>query len=148
MALNRFEPAMSPQDYKTYRIALPKSTHFADSTCEDVECAAYANGWRSLIDESAELGAKQAFYIRKQSGRGFTESRTPEGLTEFLFRPGQPCFTQHKVRTELPEIFMVQGGDFRGNPRGTPAVTHTRPEHWVEDFAEHQDKLNTILERG
>jgi hypothetical protein len=146
--MERFTPNMAPQDYKTYRVAMPKATHWENVSCEDDECPAYANGWRSVIDESNELGMQQAHYIRKLSGRGFVESRTPEGMTEFVFRPGQPCFTQHKARTELPEIFLVQGGDFRGNPMGVPTITHRRPELWVEDFAEHQDKLNTILERG
>jgi hypothetical protein len=146
--MNRLTPNLAAQDYKTYRVSIPKSTHWVTVSCEDAECQAYASGWRSVIDEASELGQKQAHYIRTQSGRGFTESRTPEGMTEFLFRPGQPCFTQHQERGELPEIFIVQGGDHRGNPLRTPTVTHTRPEFWVEDFAEHQDKLATILERG
>jgi hypothetical protein len=144
----RLTPNMRPQDYMTYRIIAPKATHFGPATCEDVECAAYAKGWSSLIDEATELGQKQAHYIRNHSGRSFTESRTEAGLTDFVFRPGQPCFAQHVYRNELPAIFRVDGGDFRGNPLGIQPVTHTRPEYWVEDFQEHQDKVKTVLERG
>lgn len=144
----RIPPNMRPEDYVTYRIAAPTRTHFGPATCEDVDCKAMANGWSSLIDESTQLGQRQAFYIRKHSGRSFTESRTPAGLTEFIFRPGQDCFAQHVYRNELPALFVRQGGDFRGNPLGTKPVTHTRPEFWVEDFSEHQDKVKTILERG
>lgn len=144
----RLMPNMRPQDYKTYRIVSPIQSHFGPATCEDVECDAYAKGWSSLIDEATELGAKQAYYIRTHSGRSFTESRTPAGLTDFLFRPGQPCFRQHTYRNELAPIFRVQGGDFRGNPLAIQPVTHTKPEFWVEDFQEHQDKVKTVLERG
>jgi hypothetical protein len=144
----RLTPNMRPQDYTTYRIISPRRTHFGPATCEDVECDAYVKGWSSLIDEATELGQKQAHYIRTNSGRSFTESRTPAGLTEFIFRPGQPCFRQHVYRNELPAIFRVEGGDFRGNPLRIQPVTHTRPEFWVEDFQEHQDKVKTVLERG
>lgn len=142
------QPNMNAADYKTYRISLPTATHWVEVSCEDFECCHYANGWRTLVDERTELGMKQAHYIRKMSGRSFTESATPIGGTEFLFRPGQPCFETHRVRGERPEIFLVQGGDFRGNPLRIPVVRHARAEHWVEDFAEHQDRVKTILERG
>jgi hypothetical protein len=144
----RLMPAMRPSDYKTYKILAPRRTHFGPASCEDVECPAYAKGWSTLIDESTELGKKQAHYIRKMSGRGFTESRTSAGLTDFVFRPGQPCFRQHVYRNELPAIFKVEGGDFRGNPLGVPSVTHTKPDFWVEDFAEHQENVKSTLERG
>jgi hypothetical protein len=144
----RLTPNMPAHAYKTYRIISPHSTHFGPASCEDVECGAYAKGWSSLIDETTALGQKQAHYIRRSSGRSFTESKTPAGLTEFIFKPGQTCFAQHVYRNELPAIFRVQGGDFRGDPLKTPPVTHTKPEFWVEDFQEHQDKVKTTLERG
>jgi hypothetical protein len=144
----RITPNMQPQDYVSYRIVAPSRTHFGPATCEDVDCKAMANGWSSLIDEATGLGQKQAHYIRKMSGRSFKESRTPAGLTEFLFTSGQKCFAQHTYRNELPPIFKVQGGDYRGNPRGIQPVIHTKPEFWVEDFQGHQDKVKTVLERG
>jgi hypothetical protein len=146
--MNIIAPNMPASDYKTYRVSMPQATHWVDISCEEAECENYANGWKTLVDERNELGMKQAHYIRKESGRGFTEERTPIGGTAFVFRPGQPCFTRHKVRGHQPEIFLVQGGDYRGNPRGIPTVRHKRPEDWVEDFALHQEKVKTILERG
>lgn len=144
----RLTPNMNPQDYVSYRIVSPKASHFGPATCEDVDCQAMEKGWSSLIDEATDLGARQAYYIRTDSGRSFKESRTEAGLTEFLFSPGQKCFAEHTYRNELPPIFRVQGGDHRGNPLGVPVVTHTRPEFWIEDFQEHQDKVKTVLERG
>ncbi len=144
----RIQPNMPARDYVTFRILAPYRTHFGPATCEDVECKAMANGWHSLIDESTDLGQKQAHYIRRGSGRSFKESRTPEGLTDFYFRPGQDCFAQHVYRNEMPAAYVKQGGDFRGNPMRIQPVTHTKAEFWVEDFSEHQDKVKTILERG
>lgn len=146
--MNIIEPNMPASAYKTYRISLPTATHWVEVSCEEAECPHYRDGWRTLVDERTDLGQKQAHYIRKESGRGFTEERTPIGGTAFLFRPGQPCFTKHRVRGERPEIFLVQGGDFRGNPLRIPTVRHKRPEDWVEDFALHQEKVSSILERG
>lgn len=142
------EPNMRPQDYTTYQILCPRSSHFAVVSCEDAECPHYRDGWRSVFDENTDLGKRQAHYVRHESGRGFKEYRTPEGLTGFLFSPGQPCFTQHKMRNDRLPLFRVKGGDYRGNPLGVPTVTHKRADDWVEDFAEHQDKVKTILERG
>ncbi len=146
--MNIITPNMPASAYKTYRISLPTATHWVEVSCEEAECPHYRDGWRTLVDERTDLGQKQAHYIRKESGRGFTEERTPIGGTAFLFRPGQPCFTKHRVRGERPEIFLVQGGDFRGNPLRIPTVRHKRPEDWVEDFALHQEKVSSILERG
>src|SRR5258708_2429354 len=95
----RIEPMMGVNSYKTYSLISPIKTHFNNATCDEVECVHQANGWRTLIDESTPLGEKQAYYIRKMSGRHFSEQRTPEGRTLFTFSPGQQCFTQHKVHT-------------------------------------------------
>jgi hypothetical protein len=54
---------------------------------------------------------------------------------------------KHQVRLEKPEIFIVKGGDHRGNPKGTPTRVHTKAEFWVEEFAETQDKIQTQIEK-
>lgn len=147
--MSNFTPRLGADAFKTYQIAAPKSTHWTVVTCEEYGCAAGANGWKSLIDESTDLGQKQAFYIRKHSGRKFTAQKLASGLTEFTFTSGQPCFAEHKERVEdRPEIYLVKGGDKRGNPRRIKPVTHTRPEFWVEDFQENQDALRSRIEKG
>lgn len=146
--LNRLNPLMPAGAYKTYQIASPLSTHWFTVSCEDAECGNYLRGWMTTIDERTELGKKQAHYIRSLSGRSFTAEVNAVGMTEFTFRPGQPCFQEHKERGERPELYLVKGGDHRGNPRRIAPQRHTKPEHWVEDFAEHQDKLSTEIEKG
>lgn len=144
----RIAPLMPATAYKTYQIRMPLSTHWVDVTCEDFECGAYLHGWVTTIDERTDLGRKQAHYIRNMAGRSFKESRSGLGLVEFEFRPGQPCFAKHKVRGDRPEVFIVRDGDFRGNPRGTPARVHKNGREWVEDFSEHLDTINTEIEKG
>ena len=146
--LNRMAPALPADQMKTYAIHAPLNTHFRDATCEESDCQAYQHGWRSTIDETSNLGQMQAHYIRRESGRGFTEEKTEDGMTVFTFKPGQKCFQQHKARLDRAELFVVRDGDWRGNPRGTEARVHKRAADWVDDFAEHQDRIHTLAERG
>lgn len=143
--LTRIQPQLPPQSRKTYGISAPAATHFRRATCAEVDCTHYLRGWKTTVDESTDLGQKQAHYIRRESRRGHTESRTAAGLTEFLFEAGQRCFRPHQVRVDRPEIYVVRQGDWRsyGDRR-----RHTRAEDWVEDFSEHQDRLADRLRRG
>jgi hypothetical protein len=45
-------------------------------------------------------------------------------------------------------VYRVKGGDFRGNPLRTPTRTVNRPELWVEEFAENQDRIKQAIEKG
>ena len=112
--LNRVAPALPVSSYKTYSIKSPLASHWRDASCAEYGCTAYANGWQTKVDEATELGQKQAHYIRKQSGRGFTEQR--EGvITVFSFEPGQTCFAPgHRVPSGREHIYTVRGGDWRG----------------------------------
>jgi hypothetical protein len=143
--LNRIEPAAGPEAFKTYGIRAPLSTHWRAASCAEVECEHYLNGWRTIVPADSP----QAEYIRRRSGRKFTEERQPGGLTEFTFPAGQPCFqaSAHRLRVEREERFLIRDGDHRGNPRGTP-VRELRPDDWADDFANHQDKIATQFERG
>lgn len=133
-----------PQDFQTYKIVQPRDTTIVAS-CQQVGCKHWREGWVSLIDETNQFGASQAYYIRHDSGRTFTESRNAAGMTVFRFECHQRCFTEHRTR---PARFGVVGGDARGNPRGTPARIHSRPEDWVEDASEHLDRIRAVRARG
>lgn len=143
--VNRITPALPVGAMKTYEIRMPKQTHWREATCAEVECPEFQNGWTTRLPRGSEL-----VDVLRRSGRRFheiTDLTSPE--LEFIFEPGQPCFraTTHRVRVDRPELFVVREGDWRGNPRGT-SRQHRRPEDWVDDFATHQDKLATALERG
>lgn len=145
---SRVDPRMPVHAMQTFQIVAPKSTHTVRVSCEEAECRAYANGWRMTIDLGTDLGLKQAHYIKHLSGRSYRKVGVNGSLVELEFASGQPCFAEHRVRNELPEVFRVKGGDHRGNPLKTPTRVHKRPEFWVEEFAEHQDRLKTQIERG
>jgi hypothetical protein len=139
----RIEPNMPAHLYQTYSITAPTDTTIV-AACEQVACAAWRNGWDSVIDESTELGQQQAAYIRGQSRRTFREQKRGDGLTVFRFEAHQRCFEEHRTR---PEIYLVRDGDHRGNPTGRKRQ-HTRPADWVEDMAENQGHLIDLRERG
>jgi hypothetical protein len=142
----RITPNMPPEAYKTYRISSPLATHWRPATCAEANCGAHQNGWQSTIDEATVLGQQQAHYIRKQSGRRFTEERLP-GLTRFAFEAGQTCFGSHQLPLDRPELYLVRGGDWRGNPTGE-LREHASAADWIEDFGEHQLRLADQIERG
>jgi hypothetical protein len=146
--LNRIQPLGTPEMYKSYTLRRPLGERFwRDVSCEEARCPAQANGWRSLIDERTAFGRQQSHYIRKMSGRRFAEELQSTGLTAFIFEPGQRCFGGHKAPIERDPLCIVQGGDWRGNPRGE-VRRHARPADWVEDFSEHQDRIGAALGRG
>lgn len=142
--LNRVDrQLLAPGAYQTYSITVPRDT-LVRAACEQVGCAAWRHGWESTIDESTELGQRQAAYIRQTSGRTFREQRTDAGLTVFRFESGQRCFADHQTR---PELYAVRDGDWRGNPTGRTRQ-HTRAADWVEDFGEHQLRLVDQQQKG
>ncbi|HEX6968890.1 MAG TPA: hypothetical protein VF174_08810 [Micromonosporaceae bacterium] len=139
--INRIDPALPAYAYKTYEITSPISTHFRDATCDEAGCLAQRNGWETRVDETTDLGQRQAHYIRQRSGRQFTERL--DGVTVFTFPPGQRCFAGHKVPLERPEIYVVRGGDWRGNPFGDRQ--RLSADAWVNDFGEHQDRIARVV---
>lgn len=115
---------------KQYSILAPVETHFRPARCAEVDCPAYLNGFKLEVDETTPLGQAQAHYLRG-SGRPHVEYQT-DAFTVFSFAPGQECFRKHQKRIERDEIFVADGR------------RHTAAEFWVEDFAEHQDKLKRL----
>jgi len=146
--LNREVPRIGAEHYKTYQVVSPRATHYRPATCTEVDCGPHVNGWKTILDEATQQGL--AHYIRKDSGRKFTEERTEAGLTVFTFEPGQMCFAAagHQVPLERDPIYRVKGGDWRGNPRGITARVHKRAGDWVDDFATHQMGIAEQIQKG
>lgn len=139
-------PLLPAHAKKTYSIKMPRATHWRKASCEEVGCAGQEFGWVSPIDETTELGQKQAYYIRSLSGRRFREETSAEGLTLFTFEPGQRCFTEHEVPIGRPELFIVRRGDL-DHDLGERRL-HTRAEDWVDDFATHTQAIADAIEKG
>ena len=142
----RIPPALPPAAMKSYVISAPLRTHWNLATCADVDCEQYRVGWESHIDERTSLGQRQAAYIRGESGRKFTETKNELGLTVFSFEAGQKCFAQHRARNMREDNYVERGGDWRAVV-GTPRL-HKSADNWTESFAQNQDRIKTIAERG
>ena len=125
-----------------YRASAPLETHWQQTSCADVNCPRYLLGWKTVLDENDnELHKDAADHIRNGDfGRRFTEVRELEGLTTFIFEPGQECFygraIGHKEQTGRPA--MLSRDDF----------VHQRGEDWIEDMSGTFDQLRQIEERG
>lgn len=139
--LSRPDPVGPPQAYKTYAVRAPLDTHWRTVSCDEAGCLARHNGFRTAVDESTDLGARQATFIRQRAGRPYREAREA-GLTVFTFPAGTECFTQHKTRRSRPPLYIVRGGDWRRH-FGTPQV-HSSPDAWVDDFRSHQERLEKV----
>ncbi|MEE4546461.1 hypothetical protein V2S66_31415 [Streptomyces sp. V4-01] len=140
------EPAMGPESYKSYVLAQPLDTHWRKATCEEVNCDHFLNGWRVRVENLTP----EQLHAAKNSGRHYQEHRIADGETWLGFAAGQPCFraSEHRAPLARPPLYVVRDGDLRGNPRGTKARLHQRPDLWVEDFAEHQQTLADAQQRG
>jgi len=138
--INRLAPQLPADAVKTYSVVSPLRTHYRSGSCAEAQCPNREFGWRTVVDERTELGQAQAHYIRKESGRRFTEEYDPAGTTTFTFAAGQNCFTKHQISLEREPLYLVRGGDFRGNPR-QEKYEHDNADNWVDDFANHQNKL-------
>lgn len=145
--ISRITPALPVGAMQTYQVIAPVSTHWRDATCAEVGCKNHASGWRTVIDESTTLGQGQAYYIRHDRTRSHRESKLESGLTQFLFPPGQKCFTKHRIRLPRPEIYVVRDGDWRGNPTGRRTV-HSSARAFIDDFGEHQLAVAERQKRG
>lgn len=145
--LTRVPTAFPVQAVRTFQIAAPASTHRRAATCREVECDGWVNGFAVFVDETTELGQRQAYHIKIHSGRKFSERKAKDGRTVFLFGSETECFSTHTVPLEREALYVVRDGDYRGNPTGMRRQ-HAVPADWVDEFANNQDKLAERQRRG
>lgn len=147
--VSRPPATLPPGAMQTYEIDAPLESHWRPATCEEVECAAYAQGWTADVppDSADEARIKQVYDLEIRRGK-VTTTRTPEGFTRYHFPAGTECFRRiwHRLPLERDAIFTVRSGDWRG----TDGVIRTfkNGEQWVDSFATHQDKIKTLIDRG
>lgn len=144
--LNRIEPKVGPEHFKTYRLVAPTRTHRKPATCAQVDCAKRREGFRATFDVSTVAGRAHAMTVeRSNRRRTFTVSGP---LVTYVFPAGQDCFDAHTVPLEREPLYLVQGGDHRGNPRSVRRTTHRNGDDWVSDFGEHQLRIAEQQQRG
>jgi len=141
----RLEPQMPAHAYTTYSVKSPIATHWRKATCEEAGCQAHAKGWRVR----KETLTPELLHTATKSGRKYSVLSVGPGETYLVFEAGQPCFAASPppLPVDRPELYIVRGGDWRGNPRGE-SRTHTKAEHWLEDLHEHTDRINRAIEAG
>lgn len=139
------QPVGPASAYQTYSIKAPLSTHFRPATCEEVDCPDYLYGWKVHLEGLPENLRSTAL----GSGRKYTVQQEAAGVTWVVYEAGQSCFQhrKHRTRLERPELYLVRGGDLRGNPTGEQRI-HKRAEDWVEDLHEHTDTILDALKEG
>lgn len=146
VVLNRIIPALGPQAFKTYSWQQPLHTHFHRVTCAEVQCKNFQFGWVTIVDIATELGQQQYDYLSHDKSRSWSMDRAGDTLISFTYEPGNEFFDgspehEHYRPIGYDPVVLVQGGDWRGNPRGTATRIHSSIENWVDDFANHQEQL-------
>jgi capsid protein len=144
MQLNRIEPALPAQAFRTFQISAPVASHFRPASCAEVDCPNWLNGWRVQVEKLTP----ELLHAAKTSGRRHREEPLAPGVTWLVFEAGQPCFRagQHRTPIGRPELYLVRDGDWRQSYG--QARQHTRPEHWVEEMSENQQRLIDAKQRG
>jgi hypothetical protein len=154
------EPSLPPHLVKTYQISQP----LREVSCETAGCEAWHHGMTLAVDETTELGQRQAAHARADKTRSCTETRDhqdtriPEQLripclTFFIYPPQTRCFApsdgrpRHRAPWDGRERLIERDGDWRGNPRGWQRV-HVRAEDFLDSWANHQGKLAEAFSQG
>jgi hypothetical protein len=145
----RFPPKLPAASMKTYELRQPLATHFVEVSCAQANCARRENGFIIGFDLTVPAKVAAANELAAIANRrGMKWSYEVVGSTvQFTFAKGQDCFETHRRALEREPLYIVRNGDFRGNPRKERKV-HTSGENFVDDFANHQDRLATRLEQG
>ncbi len=153
--LNRFASPLNKcpvTAVKTYSIEQPITTHWRKATCQEVNCVNFTKGFKVHVEKVlAMANGADILAMIKGSGKKFAELAVAPGQTWLEFEAGQTCFDgdsgRHLTNLARPPLFVVRGGDWRGNPRGEQH-THTSGVDWADDMQNHRDKLLSAAERG
>jgi hypothetical protein len=141
--VNRLQPVLPVGGVQTYQILAPRDTHWRTASCAEIGCHAYASGWITPV----LAGSRDEAILRQARPNMWTRvERAANGFLNYHFAAGTRCLgaARHRVRIERTELFVRRDGDWRwlGQP------TMYKPEDWVDHFANHQDRIATIVNRG
>ena len=114
-----------------FRILQPVATNYGWVSCKDYECEQFQAGFKLILP----IGGEDELWVRRlkdkrvqvaldQTGKPlmhrywFTETVQPDGLVEFVFPPGQPCFQASRHRWHIrPPFFAHERNETRRNLR-------------------------------
>lgn len=144
--LNRIEPRVGPEHFTTYQLLAPIRTHRRRATCSEVDCEKKRRGYRARFDVSTLAGRENAMIVERSGRRRTFVVEGP--MVTYTFPAGQDCFDVHTVPLEREPLYVVRGGDHRGNPRQVGKRVHKDGRFWVEEFAENQQRVAERVARG
>ncbi len=139
--INRMPTSVPVDKMLTHAILAPVATHWRKATCAEVDCAHWRQGWglRTAGLDAASVDAA------KRSGRRFVVEHDENGAEVLMFGSDQPCFraSEHRVRADRPELFVMRRGDHRGNPdpRGTKPLLFSGADAWKDSLGTTLDNL-------
>lgn len=145
--LNRPQPKLEVAKMVTYAVKSPRSTHTRPGTCEEFRCKAFARGFTITLPADSDRIAHAKQFVRGELDgikRSFRLERDGT-LVHLRFPKGTPCTraTRHRVSLNRPELYVVRGGDWRGN---TGVIRrHKVADHWVEDFEENLARSRKVI---
>lgn len=143
---------LEPQHVRSWSVRAPLSTHWKPATCAEFECDEYMYGFSITLLRDHEKFEAQYHYITHDRSRRYSMQQPDANRVVFVYGPGNAgmglAHAQHKVPIGRPPLLLVADGDWRGNPRGTPARRHVRVEDWIDDSANHLDKIRTAYQKG
>lgn len=146
----RVPPKLPVAQMKTYEMRFPVGTHHRKATCQEIDCPQYLNGWQMGFDLTDPAKVEAANWVRNKSGLAYHYVLTETTVT-FTFPPGQQCLESrirpHTVSLEREPLYLVRGGDWRGNPLRTRTV-HANGADFADDWHTSLDRLEENLRRG
>lgn len=142
----RCDPQLPVTAMKTFEVRTPSATHFERVSCEEVDCRDFRDGWVVGFDVEKFSAAQELGRICTRLGKKFTVRRLDNKII-FTFASGQACLNPHRERIDRPPIYIVRGGDWRGNPRGEHR-THRNAADFTEDWQESQAQVFDRAQRG
>lgn len=141
---SRPQPKMPTQNYETFAIRSPLTTHFRRARCAEVACAAYREGWTYREQDLDE----KLLYLVTHAGKRYRRVTASATESYLVFEPGQACFaaSTHRIKLERPEFFYAGRGDFRSF--STRRAVQYSSDDWLDKFANDLDSVRTQIERG
>lgn len=147
--VNRIAPALPAHAMKTFEVRQPLATHFRQVPCAEAGCDKYAAGWVMGFDltEMAKVNAANSInrVVKARGMRCKVERVGTKAI--FTFPPGQSCLEGHRVLVGREPLYIVRGGDWRGNPR-RESYRHASGDAFMDDWRTSQDRIEAFKRRG
>ena len=121
---------------KVFQATWPKSSHWRQATCEEVDCPHYLLGWVTRVVR----GSENDLHIRADKKRRYKMGKEGE-LNAYYFEAGQQCFRgeagDHYKKLERG-AWLTKNAANR-NPLFLERVA-MEPQQWIDEFNEEANR--------